>query len=181
MEKGPCEIGAVEHRLEEIGAFEMGAAQIGLAEPGASEIGVPKVCQREIETAQIEPRKDAPDKSGASSCSARHEFHAAAPSLISPACSSFAIVRPGKTASDKAAGILVSMSQCAATSWACVKPCASRRSAPERFAPSSKSAPRNEASTRKAPPSRAPRRSASSTCAARNPAPAGSMPANWPL
>src|SRR5215475_7273488 len=38
-------------------------------------------------------RRDAPDKFGGSSCSARHEFHAVAPSLISSAGSSFAIVR----------------------------------------------------------------------------------------
>src|SRR5262249_45482859 len=40
------------------------------------------------------PRKEAPDKSGSAPCSARHEFHAVAPSLSSLACSSFVIVRP---------------------------------------------------------------------------------------
>jgi hypothetical protein len=59
-QKGPGEIGAVEHRLEEVRAVEMGACQIRVAEICSPEIGAPKIGPRKIEPAQVEPSQTGP-------------------------------------------------------------------------------------------------------------------------
>jgi hypothetical protein len=54
-QKCTSQIGAFEHRLEQVRAFEVGTRKIRMVTPHSSQIGSPEVRPREIESTEIEP------------------------------------------------------------------------------------------------------------------------------
>jgi hypothetical protein len=72
----------------------MRTRQIRPAQIRAPEIGTSKVARDRSNLLKSGPRRPARDKSGISSCFARHSFHTVAPRASITTCSSFAIFHP---------------------------------------------------------------------------------------